>query len=506
MHCRTGKIHYAPILAVLICLLAGWHLPARAAQLSDPKLPTMDLVNKPWKGDLDQLMKRRAIRVLVTYNKTNYFFDGAHSRGVTVEVFEKYAKEINERYKKGHLKAHMIYIPVSRDQLIPYLVQGKGDIVAANMTITSKRAKQADFTDAVVSGVKELVVTSPKGPRLKNLEDLSGKQVLVRKSSSYYQSLKKLNAQFKNKKLAPVKIILASEDLETEDILELVNSNMFGITIADDYLANFWKKIFKGLRVHQDLQVRSGAKIAWMVRKGSKQLKASLNRFIKNHRQGTLFGNVVLKRYFEDTKFVRDAFTPEHMKRFNSTVDFFRKYAKRYSFDYLMITALAYQESKLDQNLRSQVGAVGVMQVLPSTAKGPAVNISQIHKLEANIHAGTKYLRHIYDTYFKNIKNMSQEDKVLLTFASYNAGPTKISGLRKRTEKMGLNPNKWFGNVEVAAAKAIGRETVQYVSNIFKYYFAYRQVLARQKTAGQGAGNKPKSQKGKKNKDKSGKK
>ena len=325
MHCRQ-KLTF--IILLLIGSMGAFGLWPGRAQALDSNSLTDNVsrdVQRPWKGDLGRMMKRRIIRVLVTYNKTNYFFDGARKRGVTVELFEKYASEINKRYKKGHLKAHILYVPVARDKLIPYLIQGKGDIAAANLTITPSRAKKVDFTNSLSSEVKELVVTSPHGPKLRRLEDLSGKKVLVRKSSSYYQSLVKLNAKFKKKGLAKIKIAPASEDLETEDILELINSGMFNITIADDYLANFWVQIFKGIKVHHNLSVRKGGSIAWAVRKNNPELKASLNRFIKRHRKGTLFGNVLIKRYYQDTKFVRDAFTPEHMKRFQATINFFKK-------------------------------------------------------------------------------------------------------------------------------------------------------------------------------------
>ena len=138
-----------------------------------------------------------------------------------------------------------------------------------------------------------------------------------------------------------------------------------------------------------------------------------------------------------------------------------------------MLAALAFQESKIDQDKRSHAGAVGVMQVLPTTAKDKNINIADIEKIDPNIHAGTKYLRFMMDRYFDDPK-IDRLNRGLLAFASYNAGPAKISKLRKEAAAMGLDPNLWFRNVEVVAAKRIGRETVNYVSNIFKYYLAYR--------------------------------
>jgi membrane-bound lytic murein transglycosylase MltF len=280
----------------------------------------------------------------------------------------------------------------------------------------------------------------------------------------------------KKKGLKPVKIDLADENLETEDILEMANAGLVPITIADSHLADFWAKIFKKIKVHHKLAVRTGGRIAWAVRKNSPKLMKSIDAFVKTHKQGTLMGKILAKRYYEDTKWAREALSEENIQRFNRTTKFFRKYAAEYGFDWLMLTALAFQESGLDNDKVSHVGAVGVMQIMPKTVANPPVSIAQYKKLENNIHAGTKYLRWIYDKYYKDDPKITQVDKVLFTFASYHAGPGKVAALRLRAAKMELDPNVWFHNVEVVAAKVIGRETVQYVGNIYKYYLAYRQI------------------------------
>ncbi|MCF8041657.1 MAG: lytic transglycosylase F [Desulfarculaceae bacterium] len=473
---------WAGALLALLCLLTLTGM-AQAAVDNTPPDKFIQKIKKPWTGDLPDMVQRRAIRVLVTYNKTNYFLDGARERGITYEAMQQYAKYLNKRLarqgkKKKHLAVHILLIPVARDKLLSYLVQGKGDIAAANLTVTKKRLKQVDFCAPFASGVKELVVTGPGAPAIKKLSGLSGKTVYVRRSSSYYGSLKKLNRQFKQKGIKPVKIDLADENLETEDILEMVNAGLVPITVADSHLADFWSKIFKNLKVHENLLLAKNGKIAWAVRKNSPKLMQSINAFVKKNKQGTLMGNILIKRYFENTKWAENALSPENIKRFDHTTKFFQKYADQYGFDWLMLTALAFQESGLDNSKVSHVGAVGVMQLMPSTASGPPVSIPDYKKLESNVHAGTKYLRWIYDQYFKNDKKVSQLNKVLFTFAAYNAGPGRVIGLRKRAVKMGLNPNVWFHNVEEAAARVIGRETVHYVSNIYKYYIAYRQILA----------------------------
>jgi membrane-bound lytic murein transglycosylase MltF len=429
-------------------------------------------------GDLDKIVERRTLRVLVAFNKTNFFLDGPRTRGATYEMMTMFDKHLNKILKKRHLKVHLVFIPVERDKLLPDLIAGKGDIATASLTVTSRRKKQVDFAAPLYKEAKEVVVTSPSAPKLQSLDDLSGKTVYVRKSSSYFQSLQKLNKKLKAAGKKPVDIQPVNELLETEDILEMVNADLFSITVADDYLADFWKKIFTSMKVHDNLALRTGGNIAWAIRKKSPKLKKALDGFVKKVKVGTRLGNIISKRYFENTRFARNALAPQEMERFKHTIKYFKKYASKYSFDWLMLASLGYQESGLDQSKRSPRGAVGVMQLLPSTAASPPVNIPGIQKLDQNIHAGVKYLRYIYNRYYKD-QPMSRLDKVLFTFASYNAGPARVAGLRSRARKMGLDPNKWFRNVEVAAAKAIGRETVQYVSNIFKYYLAYSLITSK---------------------------
>lgn len=464
------------ILALSCCLIWDMNpVQAKVVPLSKESNPVAQIA-KPKLGDLDALIKRRTIRVLVAFNKTNFFLDGPRTRGASYELMSLFNKHLNKKMKTRHLKVNMVFIPVTRDKLLPYLIQGRGDIVAASLTVTSQREKQVDFAAPLYTKAKELIVTSPSGPKLKSLEDLSGKTVHVRKSSSYYQSLQKFNKKLKAAGKAPVKIAPVSEFLETEDILEMVAADLYKITVADDYLAEFWEKIFDGLNVQKKLALRTGGDIAWAIRKNSPQLKKELDAFVKKVKVGTKLGNIISKRYYENTRFARNALAAKDLERFKQVIEYFKKYSNQYSFDWLMVAALAYQESGLDQSKRSPRGAVGVMQILPSTAAGPPINIRHIEKLDRNVHAGVKYLRFIYDQYFKQ-EPMSKLNKALFTFASYNAGPARVAGLRSRAKKMGLDPNKWFRNVEVAAAKAIGRETVQYVSNIYKYYLAYLLVV-----------------------------
>jgi membrane-bound lytic murein transglycosylase MltF len=415
------------------------------------------------------------VRFLVVYSKTFYFVDKPDQKGVGYELGKMFEEEINKGQKDKTLKINVVFVPVRRNELISALLEGRGDIAASNLTITPERLKEVDFSVPLLTDVSELIVTGPSAPPIKVLDDLSGKEIYVRTSSSYYQSLKQLDESFRKAGKPLVKLTPADENLEDEDLLEMVNAGLIPMVVVDSHKAQFWAQIFDKIVVHEDIAVRTNAEIAWAFRKDSPKLKKVVNDFVNRHRKGTMMGNILFKRYLRDTKWVKNSTTAEELKKFQQTVNFFKKYGGKYGFEYLMVGAQGYQESGLDQSVRSPVGAIGIMQILPSTARDPNVNIPNIENPEDNIHAGVKYMRFMMDEYFKDAQ-MDQVNKALFAFASYNAGPNKIARLRKQAAQMGLNPNVWFNNVELVVAKEIGRETVQYVSNIYKYYIAYKLI------------------------------
>jgi membrane-bound lytic murein transglycosylase MltF len=235
--------------------------------------------------------------------------------------------------------------------------------------------------------------------------------------------------------------------------------------------------VFPNIRLHKGAAVRSGGEIAIGVRKGNPKLLQAANVWIKEYGPRTAFGNTLERRYLQNTSYVKGAADEAERKKLRALVKFFETYSGRYNLDYLLMAAQGYQESRLDQSAKSHVGAIGVMQVMPATGKD--MNVGDITQTEPNVHAGVKYFRFMVDQYYKD-EPMDALNKALMTFASYNAGPARIRQLRRETAKRGLNPNVWFGNVERIVSERIGRETVQYVSNIYKYYVAYRLVAERE--------------------------
>ncbi len=322
------------------------------------------------------------------------------------------------------------------------------------------------------------MVSGPGVTGLNRVEDLSGRKVHVRPSSSYAESLEALNATLRGRGLDPVEVVPVDERLETEDVLEMVNAGVFSVTVVDDYLARLWSQALDEIRVHADVAVGSGRSIAWALRKGSPKLKAVADEFLRGHRAGTLTGNVILNRYLRRADRITNPGDPEDLERFRSMVGLFEKYGEQYRLEWLFLVAQAYQESGLDNSKLSPRGAVGVMQLLPSTAGDRNVNVPDVHLLERNIEAGAKYLRFILDRYFKSTE-MDNFNRHLFALAAYNAGPARVAALRREAAQMGMDPNRWLDNVEVVAARRVGREPVQYVGNILKYYFAYRLLAER---------------------------
>jgi membrane-bound lytic murein transglycosylase MltF len=436
-------------------------------------------LSQAWTGDLDDMVKRRVIRVLTVYGLGRYFLDGPQEKGLTYELFKMFEEEINRQFGRKHVRIHVVFIPVARDELIPGLLEGRGDIAAASLTITPERQQSVDFTNPASRPLSEILVTGPSAPPLASTEDLSGREVYVRASSSYRESLESLNRRFEERGIEPVLIREVSEYLEDEDLLEMVNSGLLEWAVVDDYKAEIWSGVFDDLVVRKDIVLREGGEIGFAIRKDSPELKAGLNRFLKSHRQGTLAGNILINRYFRDFDWAGNALAEDAYERFSDLIDIFRKYGDEYGFDFLIVAAQGYQESRLDQSARSHAGAIGVMQLLPSTAADPNVGIPDISEAEPNIHAGVRYMNFIRGRYFSD-PEIDRFNQTLFALAAYNAGPARVMKLREKAASQGYDPNRWFDNVEVITAREVGSEPVKYVANILKYYVAYRLSVIRQ--------------------------
>lgn len=446
---------------------------------ADPQVAAEDedlppVIKTPWKGDLDEMVKRRVVRVLVPFRRPEFFYMEGRPAGILQEVFQELETVLNTKYKTTWANRILVaLLPTPMDRLRERMEGGYGDIAAASISITEANLAVVDFTVPTMTGLKIIVVTGPGAPELKSLEDLSGREVWVMPQTRFKTDLEDLNARLKSQGKAEAKMREADQLLEPGDVLEMVNTGVYPIALMQNQTADFWAQVFDKLTPRKDLALAEDVQLGWAIQKETPQLKAFLDDFIKTHGVGTAFGNTVLRRYLKEAKYVRNATEESEMRKFKATLPYFLKYGEQYKLDVLLMAAQGYQESRLDQNVKSPVGAVGIMQVMPATAASSPVNIPNIETEENNIHAGARLMHYLIQDHF-NEPGLDRLNRILFAIAAYNCGPGNVKRCRDRAKSMGYDPNTWFNHVEVAAAKIIGRETTQYVANIYKYYVGYR--------------------------------
>ncbi len=426
-------------------------------------------VRAPWTGDLDGMLDRGFVRVLVAPSRTNFFFDRKDLKGFDVEWMNAFEKQLNAGRKRAE-RVRVVWVPKPFGALLPALKAGLGDIAIGGMTVLPSREQGIVFSDPYMTGVDEVIVHQRGVEGLKGLDDLAGRSITLRTHSSYEVHLKEIGEAFQVRGLKPPVIRTIGTRLATEDILEMVNAGIVDLTVADSHLAGSWAQVMPDLVVRPDLTISTGGELAVAVRIGNPQLLESLNRFIRTHKKGTLLGNMLFTRYFNKSQWLRDP-SGDVQGATRHVIELFQKYAPRYDFNWLDLTAQAFRESRLDQGKRSRAGAIGIMQIKPSTAADPNVGIKNIETLENNIHAGVKYLAFVRDRYFSD-SGISASSRLNFALAAYNAGPRRIVGARQKAAERGLDPNQWFDNVELVVAQTVGREPVDYVRDIRAYGIA----------------------------------
>jgi membrane-bound lytic murein transglycosylase MltF len=468
------------LIAAIACqpILGQVSQDGASAPPHQAKLRQLTIKNKVWTGDFDKMLQRRVIRVYAPFSRSLYFNDKGRERGIAVELVRDWERYLNIKYAKQLGKRPLtIYIaPATRDKLLPSLGEGLADVAIGNLTVTDERLKEADFVpgDEGRRTINEVVVTGPKSPELKSLDDLSGKSVHVRKASSYYESLQELNQRFKRDGRPEVQLILVPDALEDEDLMEMIDAGLVELVVVDDWKSHMWAQVLPKLSVRSDLVLRSGAKTGWAIRKDSPKLAAEIDDFFRNWAMKQGVADYRMRTYMSKVRELKDPTAGPEYKRFETTLALFKKYGNQYDFDPLMLAAQGYQESQLNQNAKSNVGAIGVMQLMPET--GEQMKVGDIHLTEANIHAGTKYMDQLMTKYFADAQ-FSEGNRPLFAFAAYNCGPGNVAKARNDAQRRGLDPNKWFNNVELVIAQQIGTQTTTYVRNIYKYYVAYKLTL-----------------------------
>ncbi|HEX6801753.1 MAG TPA: transporter substrate-binding domain-containing protein [Candidatus Binatia bacterium] len=422
-------------------------------------------------ADLSEIKKRKVLRVLTRNTSTTFFIYKGEQLGFEYELAKEFAKSIGVLLE--------IVIPPSREALLDFLASGKGDLIAAGMTRTAEREKRFSFS-LPYQFVSELLIVPTKDKTTKGLNDLKGKTISVRKSSSYYETLMAMRGSL------GFNIALLPEDLETEDILTQVGAGKIAATVADSNIVQLEMTYNNNIRSVGPLG--DIVEIGWMMRREQGELKQELDDFMKKLYKGTFY-NIMVKKYFKDFKGSRSeqklrADRGGQLSPFDALV---KKHSRAHEMDWRLITAQMYQESGFNPKATSWVGAKGLMQVMPRTAQ--ELRIDNLENPNNGILAGTRVMAN-YSNYF-NSPDISAKDRIRFALASYNCGPGHVYDARDLAKQMGLDANKWFGNVEKAMlllskpefAKKVRygycrcEEPVNYVSQIQNRYDHYVQIV-----------------------------
>jgi membrane-bound lytic murein transglycosylase MltF len=466
---RRGPRTIPAAFTLCAALLAGLVASAApAAAISSGEALRVE-TTRVFTGDYNEMVARRRIRVLIPLSRTFFHYDRGEIRGLAVDMLRAFERQVNAGIRDRSKRVVIYYLPTPRDKLFTELLAGRGDIVIANLTITPDRERKVDFSTPFMTGVAEVVVTTAASPAVTKPDDLSGRSVMVRRQSSYFESLTRLNADLASRNLPPVTIHEADPGLEDEDLLEMVQAGTIPATVIDRHKAEMWKKVWPTLITHDAAPLRTDGEVAWAFRPGSPQLAEAVNRFMAGSRAGTERGNIAIRTYYRSDRWLDQANSQTNIEFINRLRGPLEKYAARYDIDPFILAAVAFQESRFDHRTRSRAGAVGIMQMMPATARDPNVALPDVTDFDTNIHGFARYFRFLRNRYV-NQPDMTDYDRLMLLLASYNAGPNRIRRLRARA----TDPNVWDESVEWAVWRDVGFETVQYVRNVHRYYIVFR--------------------------------
>ncbi len=435
-------------------------------------VPQLSRLDDHWREDLPEMLQRRTIRVLTTYSPSTYFIFEGRSYGFEYSLLKDFETFINRRFRRKATQTVLEFIPVPENLLIPCLQIGIGDMVAAGIRRPPQDIDGIDFTIPYLQNVSDVLITHRQAPAINLIEDLAGRRIHIQPAWQQSKTLRRIDARLLVTGRRPLNRTTTNGFLSSEDILELVNEGVIDLSIVESHIARLWSSVYPDIVILEFPEISAHTPIAWAVRRDNPEFKASLDRFLRGRQRGSWFGNIYYRQYFKETRWVSNPLIPTDHAKFSRYAPLFRKYGSRYGFDWMLLAAIAYQESQMKNRRRSHAGAVGLMQVMPTTAGDANVDIDNIWDPEQNVHAGSKYLALLRDVYFPAAEYSPQE-RIHFILAAYNAGPGKIARCRRLAVRMGNDPRKWFGHTELAARRLIGNETVRYVSNVSKYYMAY---------------------------------
>ncbi|MDA5193103.1 MltF family protein [Govanella unica] len=455
----------ATLLISTLMLASG---PLQAAD----RVTLSDSSSQPAFGDLETLTSRNLVRVLVPLSRSDFYLDSGSPRGRTAQRLEALATAL------APLRVQYILTP--RDRLLSDLAAGRGDLAAGGIEISDHGLRSIDFSTAVATPAADVFVTRKGSPAIRSFEDLSGRRVYARRGSRTLAYLHALDAHLAQEGLRPMVILSLPEELGEEDLLDMLNAGLIEATVTSERLAKFWARPLPQIRPEAPLAsgdnpeatLQSSGRMAWAFRQESPALAKIVNSTLADFPEPS---DEDVARWGANARKLQNARGAAALARLDKALPLFEKYGAELNLEPLVIAAVGFQESRLDHSVRGAGGLTGVMQMRAPIAK--QMKAGPVTKFDSNIEAGAKYLAYLANHLFGGAKP-DRLNRSLFAAAAYNMGPDRISSARVKAKAMGLDPNIWFDNVELAAMAQSGLRPVLYVRDIFKYYVAYQAEFA----------------------------
>ena len=426
--------------------------------------------NKAQKRNLAQIKKSKTLRVITQNNPASYFIWRGELMGFEYDLAKLFAKRLGVKLE--------VIVPPNDEALLDWLAAGYGDVVAASYTITDERKAKGFKFSRYYNEVEEVVIAASAQPKVNSLPDLADREFVVKENSSYWQKLKSLQNQGGAFNLTPAPAWMGSMD-----IIDAIARDEFDLTLVDSHIAAIENTYRDDIAINFALseKVRHG----WVVRKENAALLAEINGFFNKQYRGLLF-NIAYNKYFRDEKKIQSiqaekVSLSEGLSPYDEIV---KQNAELYGFDWRLITSQMYQESQFNPNAKSFAGALGLLQVMPRTARELGYQPKELVKPKVGIEAGVKYLAWSMERFEETL---SLQNRIWFALAAYNAGFGHVQDARRIARQQGWNPDIWFEHVEKAMlllsrpqyAKQSrfgycrGSEPVAYVREIHNLYQAY---------------------------------
>ena len=426
-----------------------------------------------WLGSYSEMLQRGVIRIAVPYDLSIYINNKGIPQGFSVDMAKGLQTWINRQHA-DELRGKSVtvkLVPIPEHELYTSLSSGKADMVIGDLGINQPQQNSHEFLLNHASKLeREVLVSGPSSIPINGPEDLSGQTIYGGRNSNFPLTLQELNKGLKHKGKPPINIVSPIGDLDSEDLLDMVNSGLIPFVIVSDWKANLWKPIYKNIVIHDDIYVKDLGWIGWATRSSNPDLNNDIIGFVASDTFDDARKLYRQQEYSYHAKGLKNPIEKSAWARFESMRPFFDQFGAQYNLDPLFIASLGFQETLLTQSAVSNVGAIGVMQLMPAT--GDSMGVGNIRLLEPNIHAGADYLNQLITKFFPDAQ-FEGDNRSLFAIASYNIGPNNVAKARDQAREMGFDPNQWFRNVEYIATERMGYEPMVYVRNVYKYFISY---------------------------------